>query len=37
MIPGVKPAFVACLFIEYKYVADFEEEHEQDMFNILLI
>jgi hypothetical protein len=37
MIPGVKPGFVACLFIESKYVADVEGEHEQDMFKILLI
>jgi hypothetical protein len=36
MIPSVKPAFVACLFIESEYVADFEGEHEQDMFRILL-
>jgi hypothetical protein len=37
MIPCVKPAFVAGISIESKHVADFEGEHEQDMFRILLI
>jgi hypothetical protein len=37
MIPSVKPAFIARVSEESKYVADFEEEHEQDMFKILLI
>jgi hypothetical protein len=37
MIPGVKPAFIARVSEESKYMADFEGEHEQDMFRILLI
>jgi hypothetical protein len=36
MIPGVKPAFIARISKESKYVAGFGE-HEQDVFRILLI